>query len=91
MKRAELEERITSMVEGALYENGVDIGEFRHTRDAAKEIIEMVCEYAAQIAMSDKLILSEHHSRGSFGGTRKNHGELIATMLRQPEEFENLP
>jgi hypothetical protein len=91
MKRAELEERITEMVEDTLYENGVDIGEFRHTRDATVAIIEMVLEYAAQIAMSDKLILGEHRSRGSFGGARKNHGELIALMLRQPEEFEKLP
>lgn len=39
-------------------------------------------EECARIAESDDLILSDSRGPGSFGGTRKDHGQLIARMLR---------
>lgn len=39
-------------------------------------------EECAKIAESDRLVLGDTRRPGSFAGTRKDHGELIASVIR---------
>ena len=46
-------------------------------------------ERAAKIAASDHLILSESRSLGSFGRTRKDHGQLISAAIRKGDHLDD--
>lgn len=49
---------------------------------SALAAIRATTEAAVALAESDFLVLSESRWPGSFGATRKNHGELIAAQIR---------
>ena len=62
----------------------VDLDRITAFRLAAEERGKRVAlEAAAKVAESDDLIASDSRKVGSFGRTRKDHGELIATAIRQ--------
>jgi hypothetical protein len=52
---------------------------FARVRIAARNA---ALEECAKIAESDRLVLGDTRRPGSFAGTRKDHGELIASVIR---------
>ena len=62
--------------------------DIRQVRCALAAIIE-TSERAAKIAASDHLILSESRSLGSFGRTRKDHGQLISAAIRKGDHLDD--